>query len=483
MNLIIKLMDRDNKGFRLISVGEPIDIHVKPRQGDSNWGPHLLVNHSIPSLSKSYPLTGNVYIMNEAGDTVSKIDAKDFGVEPGMGSLYKEQLTTGAASFNINDALGIDPTSVVAKAREIFYAAHPEIREALAKVNLIPGGAFEEEELDSGTILAKFGEKVGAYLDGHFVDAHALTSRDIKRFKVYAKPEMVKQLREEGLIPESKLNMLENNDKLVNGKEKDPETPVVYGDPKCQLALWEAVTGHLSPATRDRALNKIDSLTLDHLEHVSAAVATVGEHAELSLLLRGEIQAMYSGDKVYAKADVVEHSAELFECFKNKDPKVKWYLFSRKEHGIEITEVDPNEGLIQDPNNHTEEIFSNLSDEMAGLATEMIFKLHKQDYPHISMVVVTLPEDCGYKRVYILGNGITKACYMGAEELPFATAQVGGTTLPFTAPDPQWYRIEVDSDAGTFKSIKMSEDSIPRLLDTRGPANGMEMAYGRPYQS
>lgn len=78
MNLIVKMMDQDNKSFRMVAVGAPVDITVNL----STPTPHLLVNHGVPGFNKTYPLKGNAYIMNEKGETVSKIDAKDFAKEP-----------------------------------------------------------------------------------------------------------------------------------------------------------------------------------------------------------------------------------------------------------------------------------------------------------------------------------------------------------------------------------------------------------------
>jgi len=262
MNLIIKMMDRDNKSFRMLVVEEPVDIKVN--LGTPPNGNHgLVIQHALPGKNRSYPITGNVYIMNASGDTISKITEKDLEY-PGMGGLYKESLTDdpGAVDFDLPALLnGADPVRIAAMAREIMFSANPNLREALAKAGLAPGGVAEsEEEYDSGTILANFHGNVGAYLDGSFFDAYSLTAKRIQQYNVYATKEMIKELREGGLIPESKLAMLEANYVKANAKPaRDPgpeedipsvKRPFVLDDPD-QLKYYNTVFGNFSKTTKN----------------------------------------------------------------------------------------------------------------------------------------------------------------------------------------------------------------------------------------
>lgn len=271
--MTIKMLDETGKGFRLVSVGEPVDIQVI--SGDE---PRLVVHQAIASLSRGFPLVNNAYIMNAAGDTISKIDYKEVkSGQPGMGGLYREALHEGTKTVDIPSLIGADPEKIVATARDIFFAANPHLREDLATAGLTPGGLSEvlknaqEEQLgeeDCGTILAIFPgmSGYGVYLGGEYVDVNALTARQIRSYTVYAKPETIDDLRKAGLIPETKLKLLaENAIKVNTAPSKSVSERLnqyagveeLAGTDQSNNNFQEAIFCNLEEGTRDQAIGHI----------------------------------------------------------------------------------------------------------------------------------------------------------------------------------------------------------------------------------
>lgn len=271
--MTIKMLDATGKGFRLVSVGEPVDIQVI--SGDE---PRIVVHQAIASLSRGYPLVNNAYIMNAAGDTISKIDYKEVkSGQPGMGDWYREAFREGNVTVDIPSLIGADPEKIVAAARAIFFNANPHLREQLAAAGLAPGELSEvlkqaqEEQLgeeDCGTILAIFPgmSGYGVYLGGEHVDVNALTARQIRSYTVYAKPETIDDLRKAGLIPETKLKLLAENAIKVNTapSKSVSERLNTYGGIE-ELAgtdqsnnnFQEAIFCNLEEGTRDQAIGHI----------------------------------------------------------------------------------------------------------------------------------------------------------------------------------------------------------------------------------
>lgn len=134
--MTIKMMDETGKGFRLVSVEEPVDIQVI--SGDQ---PRIVVHRAIASLTRGFPLVNNAYIMNAAGDTISKIDYNEVkSGKPGLGSFYRESLSEGNTSLEIIDALSLHSKAAIDIARSRFFDAHPE----LAKTLSISGMSMDE---------------------------------------------------------------------------------------------------------------------------------------------------------------------------------------------------------------------------------------------------------------------------------------------------------------------------------------------------
>jgi hypothetical protein len=273
MSMTIKMLDETGKGFRLVSVGEPVDIQVI--SGDE---PRIVVHQAIASLSRGFPLVNNAYIMNAAGDTISKIDYKEVkSGQPGMGDWYREAFREGSATVDIPSLVGADPEKIIEAARAIFFNANPHLREQLASAGLAPGGLSEvlknaqEEQLgeeDCGTILAIFPgmSGYGAYLGGDYHEVHALTARQIRSYTVYAKPETIEDLRKTGLVPETKLKLLaENAVKVSTTPSKSVSERLseyggveeLAGTDQSNNTLQEAIFGNLEEGIRDQAIGHI----------------------------------------------------------------------------------------------------------------------------------------------------------------------------------------------------------------------------------
>lgn len=263
MELIVKLMDSDNKGFRIITVTEPVDFQVTASDPELGGRPSFRINHLMRAMHRAVPIEGNVYVMNTAGDTISKVDAKDLGIKSGMGGLYREALREGSMTVDIPSLVGADPEKIIEAARAIFFNANPHLREELTKAGLTLGSvtaiADNPDTYDEGTALFSGPMGKGAYLGGEFVDANALTAPHIRSYKVFATPEMVEELRKEGIIPETKLALLAKHYEEVNGKPKAlaDEECVYRQTPPNQKDLAKAIFGNLEENVMDQAIGHI----------------------------------------------------------------------------------------------------------------------------------------------------------------------------------------------------------------------------------
>ena len=340
MSMTVKMLDEAGKGFRLVTVDEPVDIQVI--SGDQ---PRLVIHQAIASLTRGFPLVNNAYIMNAAGETVSKIDYKEVkSGQPGIGNFYCEAMTGNTATISLGGMLGVDPKEITDEIRDAFLKTYPHLREALDKTS-------QEVVRDFGTILANFkdygdGTIYGAYLEGTFWEANKLTTKQIGEYGVYAKEDVIKHLRDTGMYPESKLSMLASNDKLVNAKpEPDGEAPAPEG-PKSEADLWVDVIGHLDSGLVAPAMGSINTLTMGDRIDIYGAVVSNDNYKEFFIITGNKIHIMYSGDKVYRAEDVADHTSELFGCYKSQEPKCKWYHFSRDGMSVRVSPLDPSKDSV-----------------------------------------------------------------------------------------------------------------------------------------
>lgn len=327
MNVIIKMMDADNKGFRLLTVGEPVDVHVKAFDEASMTNPSITVNHGVSPLTKTYPLVGNTYIMNEAGDTISKIDFAD--VSKGMPKDNAKNLVTMA-----------------------FQGAGLSLPLPLRTSEPDP------EELDHGTILTKWADvnnQMGVYIDGYFKTPTDLTSVIIRRYKVYAKPDIIEELRKLGTFPEAKLAMLKANNDLVdpplstvtvkeNGEidiTSDGEITVVT--PKTQYPIWDKVMSHLS-AKCACALTELASIwVIDKSAKVYACVnGTTSKFTRA--IVAGEVIGAYHADTMYPSTAQAYDTQGLKQAWEEQNPAYEWFEFmpSGNARSIDLIEIQPS---------------------------------------------------------------------------------------------------------------------------------------------
>lgn len=191
MNVVIKMMDADNTGFRLLTVTEPVDVHVKAYNPPAFQKPVLVVGYGLTALNKTYDVNGNVYIMNEAGDTISKVDYAD--VSKGMPAESKQPTET---------MVGTGLTLNIKPVRELG-----------------PVHIDDDENRDFGVLLkkwAKEGDQIGGYFDGNFKTLESITSIMVRQYKAYAKPDIIEEIRKAEEWPALKIEMLVANEKLVN---------------------------------------------------------------------------------------------------------------------------------------------------------------------------------------------------------------------------------------------------------------------------
>ena len=406
MSMTIKMLDETGKGFRLVSVGEPVDIQVI--SGDS---PRIVVHQAIASLSRGYPLVNNAYIMNAAGDTISKIDYKEIkSGQPGMGGLYRETLREGSAIVDIPSLIGADPEKIVEAARAIFFNANPHLREQLAAADLAPGGLSEvlknaqEEQLgeeDCGTILAIFPgmSGYGAYLGGEYVDVHALTARQIRSYTVYAKPETIEDLRKTGLTPETKLKLLAENATKVSGEPYKSVTERLNqyaGVEEILPAYYNDVFGHLGDGAAE-AYAFVQGLLDPAAKQVDLVVQNFkadnsdGPDKTLFILVGDEFVRSFTCNRSSITASMFdEHHLEqmkiMFAKSKASTPRNdRWYSVSStdgamviKPNDEEPTETNINnlvEIAVQDYVGQSLGLFAPLSEEMQKKAYEAALAL------------------------------------------------------------------------------------------------------------
>ena len=256
MSIIIKMMDKDNTGFRLVSVIEPVDLHVLPYDKVKPSKPCIIVRHGLTALNKTYDLEGNAYIMNEAGDTISKIDFKDVSIGMPEGLAFP-----GAV---IEDSM---------KGASLTTSIHP-VRE-LGAVHI-----DDSEDRDCGVLLKRWdaeGSSLGGYFDGYFKGLPCITSVMIRQFKAYAKPEIIEEIRKTGEWPETKLAMLKANNDLVDPplttvtlKENGEIDIASEGQIKLHSPLlpsleasWRKLTSHLGVDTAVLLSNTLCTYVID----------------------------------------------------------------------------------------------------------------------------------------------------------------------------------------------------------------------------
>lgn len=76
MPVHVKMLDKDGVGFRLITVEDPVCLQLIAT--DPNIGDYPVIRVGIPPAPvMNYPLTGDAYVMNENGETISKVAYKD----------------------------------------------------------------------------------------------------------------------------------------------------------------------------------------------------------------------------------------------------------------------------------------------------------------------------------------------------------------------------------------------------------------------
>jgi hypothetical protein len=130
------MLDKDGVGFRFVTVEDPVCIQLIPTDPDIGGYPVLRIGRT-PAPIINYPLTNDAYVMNDAGETISKVSLKEclreVGKEQfrpdrkGLAELppFEEQhrkvisdsLRMGSLSVNIKTD---DPVGLVKEMREAF---------------------------------------------------------------------------------------------------------------------------------------------------------------------------------------------------------------------------------------------------------------------------------------------------------------------------------------------------------------------------
>lgn len=312
MNVIIKMMDADNKGFRLLTVGEPVDVHVRAFDEASMTNPSLTVNHGVSPSTKSYPLVGNAYIMNEAGDTISKIDFVEVskGMAPGSGKNMVAMAFKGDSLYlTAGNGNGVDP-----------------------------------EEHDYGTILTHWealDNKLGVYIEGFLKTPEELTSVIIRRYKVYAKQDIIEELRKMGTFPEAKLAMLKANNDLVdpplttvtlkeNGDTEIASAgqitlhrPVRPGFEEC----WHKLTSHLGLDTAVLLSNTLCTYVIDKGQPAYACVN--GQNIKHTrVIVGGKVVLACSGNTAFPSDSQSFKTEGLKQAWDELRTDYQWFTFA-----------------------------------------------------------------------------------------------------------------------------------------------------------
>lgn len=510
MSMTIKMLDETGKGFRLVSVGEPVDIQVI--SGDT---PRIVVHQAIASLSRGYPLVNNAYIMNAAGDTISKIDYKEVkSGQPGMGGLYREALHEGTETVDIPSLIGADPEKIVAAARDIFFAANPHLREQLATAGLTPGGLSEvlkntqDEELgedDCGTILAIFPgmSGYGVYLGGEHIDVHALTARQIRRYTVYAKPETITDLRKTGFIPETKLKLLEENAVKVNGestKSVADRLNQYAGVEELLPAYYNEVFEHLGDGAAE-AFAYVQSLLDPGAKQVDLVVQTFKADSDdspdktLYVLVGDEFVRSFTYNRSSVTANMFdEHHLEqmkiTFAKSKALTPRSdRWYNVSRIDG---VTTIKPNrdgsliwgeepkevkfdnlvEVAVQDYAGPSLGLFAPLPEEMQKKAYEEALALvHNHPGNTIRGCIAqtrVLGEDDLSERVILVRDEKLVIGFLKNTSIDYSNTRLTTTQLVQDSESIVWYKLNPGNNP---KSLIIE-------LVKPGPVNGMQAFTG-----
>lgn len=76
MSVHVKMLDKDGVGFRFVTVEDPVCIQLIPTDPDIGGYPVLRIGRP-PAPIINYPLTNDAYVMNDAGETISKVSLKE----------------------------------------------------------------------------------------------------------------------------------------------------------------------------------------------------------------------------------------------------------------------------------------------------------------------------------------------------------------------------------------------------------------------
>lgn len=212
MTVHVKMLLKDGVSFRLLTAVDPVNIQVIASDPDLGGVPVLTVSNP-PS---KHIIANDAWIMNEKGDTISKID-------------YKALTKVGT------------PEPI----KPITYAEKT--------VDVIAGTPiFKPEKMEEQHRGAEF----GAFIGMDFYPFYCIAPSLVREYGVYASDEIIEQLRKTKLVSYVFLALLKENAEKYNpemqtltvGGEHNLVKKTVVLDPPDSSKLFESV---LSPASID----------------------------------------------------------------------------------------------------------------------------------------------------------------------------------------------------------------------------------------
>lgn len=173
MTVHIKMFLQDGISFRLLTAENPINIQAVVSDPELGGYPVLRVTNP----PATHVLSGDTYIMNDKGDTISKIDFKAF---------------TKAI-----DRESIKPISCTAD----------EPKEVIAGTPIFKPEKMEEQHR---------GAEFGAFIGMDFYPFYCIAPSLVREYGVYASDEIIEQLRKTKLVSYVFLALLKENAKKYN---------------------------------------------------------------------------------------------------------------------------------------------------------------------------------------------------------------------------------------------------------------------------
>jgi len=177
---------KDGVSFRLLTAVDPVNIQVIASDPDLNNLPVL----SISNPPSKHVIANDAWIMNEKGDTISKIDYKALL----KGSKFEK--VNGEWVEHSSDNSSIKPIATAEKTVDVI-AGTP---------------IFKPEKMEEQHRGAEF----GAFIGMDFYPFYCIAPSLVREYGVYASDEIIEQLRKTRLVSYVFLSLLKENAEKYN---------------------------------------------------------------------------------------------------------------------------------------------------------------------------------------------------------------------------------------------------------------------------